>query len=218
MVAVTRMVLTQIVRDYQEQGYKRASSGKTKLADWVLLTKERRLFRDYTLLVYFVVGDFSVAHVKDLCKRLIRLYKSEKLRGGSTVNVVHSGELDPVVFDAIYDSMMENYPEFEVETEPFDLESKKSGKRVSGSKKKKRKRLAKASKTLILDSQQYKCASCKTDISKLPVHFDHRIPLAMGGSDEVENRQALCPNCHAVKSQRDALEISRSAQRKARPE
>lgn len=209
------MILAKLVKEYQEQGYKKASSGKSKLADWVLFTKERRLFRDHTLLVYYVEGDVSVAHVKDLCKRLIRMYKADKLKGGSKVHLAHSGELDPDVFDAIYDSQgMGNYPEFEVETQPIDLGAvKKSGKQKPVPRKK-RKRLAKASRTLILKSQQFKCAECKTDISKLPVvHFDHRIPLAMGGSNEDTNRQALCPTCHADKTQKDAREISLMAQR-----
>lgn len=82
------------------------------------------------------------------------------------------------------------------------------GKPSSG--KPKRKRLAKAEKTLILKSQGYKCADCKRDISKITPHYDHRIPLAIGGSDTITNIQALCGTCHSKKTERDALEIARS--------
>jgi len=77
----------------------------------------------------------------------------------------------------------------------------------------KRKRLAKAQKTLILKSQHFKCAKCGCDISKITPHYDHRIPLAMGGSDTLTNIQALCGTCHTEKSKFDKLEISRAKQR-----
>ena len=34
---------------------------------------------------------------------------------------------------------------------------------------------------------------------------DHIVPLAMGGPDSFENLQALCPNCHADKTQQEAI-------------
>ena len=77
----------------------------------------------------------------------------------------------------------------------------------------KRKRLAKAQKTLILKSQHFKCAKCGCDISKITPHYDHRIPLAMGGSDTLTNIQALCGTCHTEKSKFDKLEISRAKRR-----
>jgi len=86
----------------------------------------------------------------------------------------------------------------------------KSKKTTSETPKPKRKTLAKASRTLILKSQNYKCDMCHKDISKISPDFDHRIPLAMSGQDEIENIQALCPNCHRIKTQRDRLAISRA--------
>ena len=77
----------------------------------------------------------------------------------------------------------------------------------------KRKRLAKAQKTLILKSQNFKCAKCGCDISKITPHYDHRIPIAMGGSDTITNIQALCGTCHTEKSKFDKLEISRARRR-----
>lgn len=77
----------------------------------------------------------------------------------------------------------------------------------------KRTRLAKAQQTMILKSQHFKCARCKCDISKITPHFDHRIPLAMGGSDTLTNIQALCGTCHTEKTAFDKLEISRAKRR-----
>lgn len=88
--------------------------------------------------------------------------------------------------------------------------TKKTSSGASSRTKPKRKRLSKAEKTMILKSQNFKCAMCKRDISKITPHFDHRIPLAIGGSDTITNIQALCGTCHTEKSKFDKLEIARS--------
>jgi 5-methylcytosine-specific restriction endonuclease McrA len=91
-----------------------------------------------------------------------------------------------------------------------------SGKKISTKGKEdvlKRTRLAKAQKTMILKSQNFKCAKCRCDISKITPHFDHRIPLAIGGSHTLTNIQALCGTCHTEKTAFDKLEISRAKQR-----
>ena len=99
------------------------------------------------------------------------------------------------------------------------VSKKKVEEKVFGSTKKtssrksdtpKRKRLAKAQKNMILKSQDFKCAKCGRDISKITPHYDHRIPLAIGGSDTLTNIQALCGTCHTEKSKYDKLEIARS--------
>jgi len=77
----------------------------------------------------------------------------------------------------------------------------------------KRTRLAKAQKTMILKSQNFKCAKCGCDISKITPHYDHRIPLAIGGSHTLTNIQALCGTCHTEKTAFDKLEISRAKRR-----
>ena len=97
------------------------------------------------------------------------------------------------------------------------IEDKVFGPKKSTSRRKKtttrskRRGLAKAEKTKILKRQKYKCANCKRDISKLAVvHYDHKTPIALGGSNTLRNFQALCPNCHAEKTQQDRLRISRA--------
>jgi hypothetical protein len=39
---------------------------------------------------------------------------------------------------------------------------------------------------------------------------DHRLPLALGGSDEPSNLWALCPACDRAKTRADRAEIRRS--------
>jgi hypothetical protein len=99
-----------------------------------------------------------------------------------------------------------------VENKIFGTSKKKTPTKSKPAKgrKPRRKSLAKAQKTLILKSQNFKCAMCKTDISKISPHFDHRIPLAMRGSNTITNIQALCGTCHTEKTKFDRLEISRA--------
>jgi hypothetical protein len=35
--------------------------------------------------------------------------------------------------------------------------------------------------------------------------IDHTVPLCDGGDDNVDNATAMCPNCHALKTQREAV-------------
>lgn len=80
---------------------------------------------------------------------------------------------------------------------------------ILGKRGKKRKSLTKADKDKILKRQKYKCAMCPKDLSKTVVHFDHKKPLALGGSDTLRNYQALCPTCHAEKTREDRSKIAK---------
>lgn len=67
--------------------------------------------------------------------------------------------------------------------------------------------------TLYLE-QQGKCNHCGDKIHKGYCDDDHEIPLACGGSNELKNRQLLCPPCHKVKTRKDKEDIARIARRK----
>lgn len=102
-------------------------------------------------------------------------------------------------------------------------------------KKKRRKKKIKASvrqhipkvwKEKILIKQRKKCAGkeCqKLSGRKAPIdimtHFDHKKPLAMGGSHTLSNIQGLCPTCHASKTREDRHKISewKNKQKKKKP-
>ena len=54
--------------------------------------------------------------------------------------------------------------------------------------------------------QKWRCACCD---ELLPACYecDHVVPLWKGGRDDYEtNAQALCPTCHAAKTQRESIE------------
>jgi 5-methylcytosine-specific restriction endonuclease McrA len=81
---------------------------------------------------------------------------------------------------------------------------------------KKKRRLTKADKDKILKRQKYKCGArdCQKDLSRVIPHFDHKKPLALGGSDTLRNYQALCPDCHAKKTRNDRSKIAKQKRKR----
>ena len=73
-------------------------------------------------------------------------------------------------------------------------------------------------KDKILQKQKGLCAGkdCKRihNSKRVPVnirsHFDHIKPLALGGKDNISNLQALCANCHQLKTRGDRKAIAQS--------
>jgi hypothetical protein len=56
--------------------------------------------------------------------------------------------------------------------------------------------------TRLLEMQNYKCAnkSCRCDLRTNKRHIDHKNPIHLGGSGEIENLQWLCAPCNLRKA------------------
>lgn len=50
----------------------------------------------------------------------------------------------------------------------------------------------------LLARQKFRCVNCSANI-KSNRHIDHIMPLSLGGSNSIENLQALCPRCNISK-------------------
>lgn len=57
-------------------------------------------------------------------------------------------------------------------------------------------------KKIIAASQQWRCNLCSCLLPPA-YQIDHVVALVDGGIDAASNAQALCPNCHAEKTQRE---------------
>ena len=57
---------------------------------------------------------------------------------------------------------------------------------------------------VVAHKQGWKCATCTVS---LPPSFelDHITPLHLGGSNDLDNSQALCGSCHATKTQKERI-------------
>jgi len=61
-------------------------------------------------------------------------------------------------------------------------------------------------KKLIFIAQNHLCNDCK--MTCVFAEVDHIIPLYLGGTNDYENLQALCPNCHTIKTIRDDVQFT----------
>lgn len=64
-----------------------------------------------------------------------------------------------------------------------------------------RRRLSQEEKTAMEVVQNMRCGVCGIVLDKAALpHVDHKVPIALGGSDNVDNMQLLCANCNSGKS------------------
>lgn len=61
-------------------------------------------------------------------------------------------------------------------------------------------------KAEIWDKQEGKCARCREQLLRRATHYDHIIPWEKEGKTNVKNGQALCANCHSIKSHEARLD------------
>lgn len=73
-----------------------------------------------------------------------------------------------------------------------------------------RKHLSTSAKASVVRRQEYLCAECAHDLDGVKVEFDHILPLALGGTNDLENFQALCRPCHREKTGGDVARISKA--------
>jgi len=76
----------------------------------------------------------------------------------------------------------------------------------SGSKKKTlRVPVSRSQKNEILARQGNRCAKCLKDLDMRATHFDHIKEVYKGGKSTINNLQALCSNCHSIKTHNNNL-------------
>ena len=70
-------------------------------------------------------------------------------------------------------------------------------------KKNKRKAISKSIRHEVFKRDNYRCVECNASKDDgIVLHLDHIIPVAQGGSDELDNLQTLCQDCNLAKSNR----------------
>jgi len=58
-------------------------------------------------------------------------------------------------------------------------------------------------KQSIASSYDYKCNICRSDLVEREFDIDHKLPIALGGKNSVENLQPLCKTCHKNKTSKE---------------
>lgn len=52
----------------------------------------------------------------------------------------------------------------------------------------------------VISSQEYCCKYCNSKFGDIPPEIDHTVPLCKGGTNSIDNLQALCVTCHNSKT------------------
>ena len=75
---------------------------------------------------------------------------------------------------------------------------------IKNFKNKNNRKLSESKKKIVAASQKWKCNSC-LNILNASYEIDHIIPLYQGGTNDLNNLQALCRNCHGEKTLYDTF-------------
>lgn len=80
-----------------------------------------------------------------------------------------------------------------------------------------RRRYRKADLVALYDQQGARCALCGLPLAGKRAEIDHRIALALGGADTLDNIQLVCRPCHRMKTSRsDVPAMAKATRRSAR--
>ena len=69
-----------------------------------------------------------------------------------------------------------------------------------------RRKVGTATKKQVAAQQKWACAKCEVMLTA-SYEVDHIKPVYLGGSNDTVNLQALCPECHRCKTQRDRARV-----------
>lgn len=70
--------------------------------------------------------------------------------------------------------------------------------------------LTESEKKIVAARQEWRCSSCAC-ILPAAYQVDHTVPLCDGGADAISNCTAMCPNCHAAKTQEEAIQRAKTS-------
>jgi hypothetical protein len=101
------------------------------------------------------------------------------------------------MFEDIFTTKKKNKPIYD---NPFDFKLNQKGNNII-----KREPVARSQKNEVLAQQRNRCARCKNILDMRATHFDHIKEVYKGGRSIVSNLQALCANCHNIKTHKDKL-------------
>jgi 5-methylcytosine-specific restriction protein A len=76
-----------------------------------------------------------------------------------------------------------------------------------------RRRFSETAQDALLKQYGGICQMCRFPIERRGLEWDHKIPLAMGGDDTLDNLHPLCRPCHRLKTKGDVGAIAKAKRR-----
>lgn len=62
-----------------------------------------------------------------------------------------------------------------------------------------RKPLSRILSARVLSRDNFKCLACDRSAEETELQIDHIVPVFYGGTNDIDNLQTLCPECHRIK-------------------
>ena len=198
----------EILENYENEGYKKEGKRKTKLANYVLLYKEKDgLFSmgHEGIYLYHVEGDVSLAHTNDFLKRYQKMHYDKNFSSDDKGMLSYTGNLNTKEFRKIARSVLDS-DEYRRMVLKKQKSSTPTSKKKIPKRKAKRRRILSADRSEILERQKEKCDSCgkKLDLVHRLYEIDHKTAISDGGKDTLANFHALCLECHRKKTRKEA--------------
>ncbi len=144
-------------------------------------------------ILIFIVIIFIIYYINNYMNGwLINIFTSMPKLIALTIAII------ALIFPRDYDKFPEilqktynNYNKTNIKKSKINLNSAKYKRNVSNTTKK-----------YIAASQKWNCNDC-TQLLDHCYEVDHKIPLYKGGTNDIQNLQALCRNCHGRKTMID---------------
>ena len=86
----------------------------------------------------------------------------------------------------------------------FKNKSSLSSNLVSNHSNKVKRSVSESKKKIVASSQGWKCKHCNI-LFDATYEIDHKVPLYKGGTNDIDNLEALCRNCHGKKTLFDKI-------------
>ena len=71
-----------------------------------------------------------------------------------------------------------------------------------------RRGMTKAKRKRVMLKSNGLCVMCSKETSEGEGHVDHRVPLGLGGADELSHYDWLCVSCHRIETKQDIKAIA----------
>jgi len=109
--------------------------------------------------------------------------------------------LEPVLMNLSSPTLTESVPLFGGGMAAAKMNTSKMSAAVSAATKRS---VSESKKKYVASKQAWKCRECQ-EILPATFEVDHIKRLQYGGSNEIDNLQALCPNCHREKTMKETM-------------
>ncbi len=156
------------------------------------------------LILEYVLGS-GLKDYKNYSKKLTDAIKKAQPKNQSDIReVVYRSSSSFFIFnETTRDRFWTKFPWEEVligQTKTINEESKTQSSKIATKIARRRKSISQKIRLLILDRDGYRCQLCGKTAKDTQLEVDHKVAVANGGTDSLDNLWTLCIDCNRGKS------------------